>query len=85
MCHGSVRLSLLFAIVVDGAIEKARRGVINEVLNADELILMRETIKDLKERFCNWKEALKSKHLKVNMGKTKVMASESERELFKSL
>ena len=47
--------------------------MINELLYADDL-----------ERFCNWKDALKSKGLKVNIRKTKVMVSGSEGELFKS-
>ena len=42
---------LLFAIVVDVITENARRAVVNELLHADELVLMSETMKDLKERF----------------------------------
>ena len=45
---------------------------------------MSDTMKDLKERFWNWKDALESKGLKVNTGKTKVMVSGSEEQLFKS-
>ena len=41
-------------------------------------------MKSLKERFCNWKNALGSKNLKVNTRKTKLMVSGSEGELFKS-
>ena len=40
-------------------------------------------MKDLKQRFWNWKGALGSKGLKVNTRKTKVMVSELK-ELFKS-
>ena len=40
-------------------------------------------MKDLKQRFWNWKDALGSKGLKVNTRKTKVMVSELK-ELFKS-
>ena len=57
---------LLFAIVVDVITENARRGVVNELLYADDLILMSETVEDLKERFWNWEDALESKGLKVN-------------------
>ena len=45
---------------------------------------MGETNEDLKERFWNWKDALKSKNLKLNNRKTKVMESGSEGGLFKS-
>ena len=41
-------------------------------------------MKNVKERFWNWKNALESKGFKVKTRKTKVMVSRSERELFKS-
>ena len=45
---------LLFAIVMNVIIaENARRGVVNELLYADDLVLMSETMEDLKERFWN--------------------------------
>ena len=49
--QGSVLSLLLFAIVVDVITENARRGAVHKLLYADELILLSETIKDLKERF----------------------------------
>ena len=58
--------------------------MVNKLLYADDLVLMSETMEDLKERFWKWKDALGSKDLKVNIGKTKVMVSRSEGELFKS-
>ena len=76
--QGSVLSPLLFAIVVDVITENARRGVVNELLYADDLVIVSEDIEDLKEKFWNWKDALESKGLKVNTGKTKVMASRSE-------
>ena len=45
---------------------------------------MSETMENLKERFCNRKNALESKSLKINTRKAKVMVSGSEGELFKS-
>ena len=82
--QGSVQSPLLFAIVVDVITENARRGVVNELLYADELVIMSEDMEDLKERFWNWKDALESKGLKVNTRKTKLMVSGSEGELYKS-
>ena len=73
--QGSVLSSLLFAIVVDVITENARRGVVNELLYADDLVLMSVTMEDLKERFWNWKDALESKGLKVNTRKAKMMIS----------
>ena len=81
---GSAQSPLLFAIVVDVIKENARRVVVNELLCADELVLMSENMEDLKERFWNWKGALESKGLKVNTRKTKVMVSGSEVEPFRS-
>ena len=82
--QGSVLSPLLFAIVVDVITENARRGVVNELLYADDLVIMSEDMEDLKERFWNWKDALESKGLKVNTRKTKLMVSGSEGELYKS-
>ena len=53
--QGSVLLALLFAIIVDVITVNGRRGVVNELLYAGNLALMSETMKDLKERFWNWK------------------------------
>ena len=62
----------------------ARRVVVNELLYADDLVLMSETMEDLKERFCNWKDVLKSKGLRVGTRKQKVMVSGLEGEIFRS-
>ena len=82
--QGSVLSPLLFAIVVDVITENARRDVVNELLYADDLVIMSEDIEDLKERFWNWKDALESKGLNVGSRKTNVMVSGPEGELFKS-
>ena len=76
--QGSVLSPLLFAIVVDVITENARRGVVNKLLYADNLVIMSKDMEDLKERFWNWKDALESKRLKVNIRKTKLMVSRSE-------
>ena len=44
----------------------------SELLCADDLAMMSETIKGLKNKFLMWKEAFESKGLKVNLGETKV-------------
>ena len=51
--QGYVLSPLLFAIVVDDITENARRGVVNELLYADDLVLISETMEELKKRFCN--------------------------------
>ena len=62
---------------MDVITEKARRGVVNELLYADYLVLMSETMEKLKERFWNWKDELESRVWKV-------MVIGSEGELLKS-
>ena len=57
--------------MVDVITENARRGVINELLYVDDLVIISEDREDLKERFWNWKDAMESKGLKVNTRKTK--------------
>ena len=61
--QGYVLSPLLFA-KMDIITEKARKGVINELLYADDLVLMSKTIEDLKETFWNWTVALESKNLR---------------------
>ena len=40
-----------------------------KLLYADDLVLMSDTIKGLRNKFIKWKEAFESKALKVNLGK----------------
>ena len=79
--QGSVLLPLVFAIVVDTVMESVRNGLMSEMLYADDLVLMRETMEGLREKFWKWKEAFESKGLKVNLGKTKVVMSGAEGEV----
>ena len=55
--------------------EYARAGLLNEILYADDLVLMSESLDDLKEKFQRWRSALEDKGLKVNVGKTEMMVS----------
>ena len=50
-------------------------GELSELLYADDLVLMSETIEGLRNKFIKWKEAFESKCLKVSLWKTKVMVS----------
>ena len=71
----SVLSPLIFAIVVDVVTERAREGLLNEILYANDLVLMSESLKYLRGRFQTWRSALEDKGLKVNVGKTKMMVS----------
>ena len=48
-------------------------GALSELLYADDLVLMSETIEGSRNTFLKWKEAFESKGVKVNISKTKVM------------
>ena len=55
----------LFAVVVDAVTEQSREGLLNEILYADDLALMSESLEELRERFQGWRSALEGKGLKV--------------------
>ena len=73
----SAQSHFYFALVVDVVTELAREDALSELLYADDLVLMSETIEGFRNKFIKWKEAFESKDLKVNLGKTKVMVSGS--------
>ena len=81
MCTRDVLSPLVFVIVVDVVTDRMRNGLMSEMLYADDLVLMSETMEGLREKFWKWKEAFKSKpRLKVNLGKTKVVMNGAEGE-----
>ena len=82
--QGSVLSPLLFALVLEVVTENVRTGLPYEILYADDLVLMSDSMEDLGRRFKRWKDAFESKGLKVNMQKTKVLVSGSEGEMIKS-
>ena len=57
--QGSVLSPLLLAIVVDVITENARRGVVNELLYADDLVLMSKTMQDFGIERMHWKVKVK--------------------------
>ena len=77
MHQGSVLSPFHFAVVVDIAIECAGEHALSELLYDDDIVLMSETIGGLGNKFLKRKEAFDSKCLKINLGKTKVMVSDS--------
>ena len=82
--QGSVLSPLLFAMVIDEVTENARKGWMKQILYADDLVLMGETMEELRENFDEWIEAFETKGMRVNLGKTKLMVSGIEEETFDS-
>ena len=73
--QGPVLSPFLFALVIDAVTEFARDGALSELLCADDLVLMSETIKVLWDKILRWKEAFERKGLKLTFEKTKVIVS----------
>ena len=71
----SVLSPLLFVIVLEALSRAHRTGCPWEMLYADDLVLVSESLDVLLERLCMWKDGLESKGLRVNMSKTKIMFS----------
>ena len=84
--HGSVLSPLLFAfaMVIDEVTENARKGWMKQILYADDLVLMGETMEELRKNLNDWREAFESKGMRVNLGKTKLVVSGMEEEAFHS-
>ena len=53
--QGSVLSPFFFAVVIDVVTEFAREGALGELLYADDLVLMSETIEGLGNKFLEWK------------------------------
>ena len=81
--QGSVLLPLLFAIVVDAVAERVRDGSINEILYANNLVLVGETMEYLMDKFLRWKEAFERKGMRV-LKKTKMMVRGLEEKVTES-
>ena len=47
-------------MVVDVVTELARDGALSELLYADNLVLMSDTIEELRNKFLKWMEALRA-------------------------
>ena len=81
---GSVLSPLLFAIVMDVIVKNVTAGLMNKLFYANDLVLMSESTKNLRDKFLKWREAFESKKLKFNLKKDKVMVSGSKEEILES-
>ena len=73
---GSLRsCSLLFIIVMEALSREFRIGCPWELLYGDDLVIVAESLEELKSRSKNWKSGLEEKGIKVNVGKIKVLCS----------
>jgi hypothetical protein len=73
--QGSVLSPLLFVVVMEVLAQGVKTGLPWELLYADDLVLIAESLDELKEKMERWKDCMEAKGLKVNIEKTKVMTS----------
>ena len=73
--QGSVLSPLLFIIVLEALSIEFRTECPWNLLYADDLVLVAETMQDLVRKFESWKKCLEDKRLRLNAAKTKVMIS----------
>ena len=71
--QGSVLSPLLFIIVLEALSLEFKVGCPWELLYADDLVIIAESLEELLERLRTWKQNMESKGLRVNMPKTKLM------------
>ena len=63
--QASVLSPLLFIIVMEALSRKFRTGCPWELLHADDLVIVAESLGELKVRLKNWKDRLEEKGFKV--------------------
>ena len=73
--QGSVFSPLLFIVVLEALSREFRRGLPWELLYADDLVIIANSVEELEERCLAWKNNMESKGLRVNVGKTKIIKS----------
>ena len=76
--QGSVLSPLLFVMVLEALSREFRTGCPWELLYADDLVLIAESMEELSEKFETWKQGMESKGLRVNTKKTKIMISKRD-------
>ena len=76
--QGSVLSPLLFIIVLEALSREFRTGCPWELLYADDLVIIAESMEELEVKLEQWKKGMEAKGLRVNMAKTKVMINGPE-------
>ena len=77
--QGSLPSPLLFIIALEALSREFRTGLPWELLYADDLVLMADSIEELEILFERWKSEMEQKGLQVKSGKTKVIISKHNR------
>ena len=81
--QGSVLSPLLFILVLEALSREFRTGVPWELLYADDLVIIANSLEELIARFKAWKDGMEQKGLKVNIPKTVFMISGTDFDVLK--
>ena len=73
--QGSVLSPLLFILVLEALSREFRTGTPWELLYADDLIIIAESLEECRRKLIRWRAEMKKKGLHVNLPKTKFMIS----------
>ena len=73
--QGSVLSPLLFILVLEALSREFRTGVPWELLYADDLVVIADSLEECISKLRVWKAGMESKGLRVNMKKTKFLIS----------
>ena len=66
----------MFVTVLEALSRQCRRALPWEVLHADDLVIIAESLEELDTRYAAWKNCMEVKGLRVNLAKAKVMISD---------
>ena len=67
---------LLVNIVLEALLRECRNNLPWEMLYANDLVIIADSLKELGTRYAVWKNCMESKGLRVNLAKTKVIISD---------
>ena len=81
--QGSVLSPLLFILVLEALSREFRTGVPWELLYADDLVIIADSLEECISKLKAWKTGMESKGLRVNMKKTKFLFSGLGRDVLK--
>ena len=68
---GSILSPILFALVMDEVTKDIRKGVVKEMLHADDIVLVGDYWEEVESLYTRWKKALQEKEMKINANKTR--------------
>ena len=81
--QGAVLSPLLFIMVLEALSREFRTGAPWELLYADDLVIIAESMEELMVKLKAWKAGMEAKGLRVNMGKTKLMVTGHDLDVLK--